>query len=70
MKQVAQKKTYKQFDVGSIVQAPLAGVDCTKVGEKNLTLIVVEVVHQKGAGTSMYWLASQAGVLSRLYHPS
>lgn len=70
MKQVAQKKSVKQFDVGSIVQVPLADVDCTKVDGKNLTLIVVDVVHQKGAGTSMYRLASQTGVLSRLYHPS
>ncbi len=52
------------------MQVPLADVDCTKVDGKNLTLIVVEVVHQKGAGTSMYRLASQAGVLSMLYHPS
>ncbi len=29
MKQVTQKKTYKQFDVGSIVQVPLADVDTT-----------------------------------------
>ena len=56
--------------MGSIVQVPLVNVDCTKVDGKNLTLIVVEVVHQKGAGTSIYRLASQAGVLSRLYHPS
>ncbi len=56
--------------MGSIVQVPLADVNCSKVDQKNLTLIVVEVVHQKGAGTSMYWLASQAGVLSRLCHPS
>ena len=63
MKQVAQKKTYKQFDAGSNVQVSLADVDCTKVDGKKLTLIIVEVVHQKVDGTSMYQLASQTGVL-------
>ncbi len=66
MKQTKQNQKCKPFDVGSIVQAPVANVDTTEADGKNLTLIVVEIVHQKGTWPPMYWLASQMGVISRL----
>ena len=70
MKTKAQSYGDKQLDVGTIVQVPLADVDTTKADGKNLTLIVVDKIHQKGRGPTMYRLASKTGVLSRLYHPS
>jgi hypothetical protein len=70
MKVNAQNYGDKQLDVGTIVQVPLADVDTTKADGKNLTLIIVDKVHQKGSGPTMYRLASKSGVLSRLYHPS
>lgn len=70
MKIKAQNYGDKQIDVGTIVQVPFADVDTTRADGKNLTLIVVDKVYQKGSGLTMYRLASKAGVLSRLYHPS
>lgn len=70
MKVKAQNYGDKQLDVGTIVQVPLADVDTTKADGKNLTLIIVDKVHQKGSGPTMYRLACKSGVLSRLYHPS
>lgn len=37
---------------------------------KNICLIFVEIVSQKGTGPPMYQLSSQTGVILRLYHLS
>jgi hypothetical protein len=70
MKVNAQNYGDKQLDVGTIVHVPLADVNTTKVDGKNLTLIIVDKVHQKGSSPTTYRLAFKSGVLSRLYHPS
>lgn len=48
----------------------MADVNTTKADKKNLTLIVVEKVHQKGSGPKINRLASEVGMISRLFHPS
>ena len=70
MKKSTQAKMVSNFEVGSIVQVPLHDVDTTKADGKNLTLVVVEVVHKKDNSCTMYRLACKAGVLATLYHPS
>lgn len=52
------------------MQVPLHDVDTTKSDDKNLTLVVVEVVQKKAKSCPMYHLACEAGVLDTLYHPS
>ena len=56
-----------EIEVGSIVQVPLADVDCTKVDGKVLTLVVVEKVTYKGDAVPKYRLACAKGPLHRLY---
>ena len=59
-----------EIEEGSIVQFPLADVDCTKVDGKVLTLVVVQKVTYRGDAVPKYRLACAKGPLQRLYDRS
>lgn len=53
----------------TVVQVPLADFNTTNAVENALTWIVIEEVHQRGSGPTMYRLTSAMGLISRSYHP-
>ena len=69
-KRTQRKTSITEFAVGFIVQVPLHDVDTTKADDKNLALVVVEVVQKEDNSCRMYHLACKAGVLDTLHNPS
>lgn len=56
------------FDIGAIVQVPLHYLDTTKADDKNLTLIVMEMIQKVENMCPLYHMGYKACVLDRLNH--
>ncbi len=61
-------KVGREIVVGSIVKVSLKVVNCTKVDDKNLTLVIVEKVQPRiRTGAPKYWLVCAKGLLNNVY---
>ena len=63
MKKNMQSKMKYNFEVGTVVQVLLHDMNTTKADGKTLTLVVVNIVQNKGNSCLIYHLACKDGVL-------